>query len=189
MDIIEEWLFERLTKGSGEGSRGGNIVGHTKSGKPIYGDAKHKSHVDFDKRDHMDAANHHIESAEDHSKSLQEKIDKDPSFEGPKANELRTKIKETYERGHEHQRMANRKLNQKEDRGSGHQKAPSAQAPIDAKTDKFLRDNPSLQNLDGDVNATPQQKERANKLINQLAASGRKKAAIKLHKRFFGNEK
>ena len=47
----------------GEGSRGGNIIGHTSSGKPIYASRTHgqwkKHHAKFTREDHDDAANHH----------------------------------------------------------------------------------------------------------------------------------
>lgn len=46
-------------RGKGEGSRGGKIIGHTKSGKPIYGDAKHSSHNTFNHHDHYDAMKAH----------------------------------------------------------------------------------------------------------------------------------
>lgn len=44
-----------------EGSRGGKVIGHTKSGKPIYENAKsdHESYKHFSKEDHMDAADAH----------------------------------------------------------------------------------------------------------------------------------
>lgn len=38
--------------GSGEGSRGGHVIGHTGSGKPIYADAKHSTHAEFAAIDH-----------------------------------------------------------------------------------------------------------------------------------------
>lgn len=44
-----------LEKG-GEGSKGGKVIGHTKSGKPIYENKDAKYHKDFDKEDHIDAA-------------------------------------------------------------------------------------------------------------------------------------
>jgi len=49
-----------LTKG-GEGSKGGKVIGHTKSGKPIYENrtAGHDSYKDFSKQDHKDAADAH----------------------------------------------------------------------------------------------------------------------------------
>jgi hypothetical protein len=68
-------------RGKGEGSKGGDIVGHTRSGKPIYGPA-HKAHhgvhhymdpenvavvegnhKDFSRQDHMDAGAAHRQAA------------------------------------------------------------------------------------------------------------------------------
>lgn len=46
-----------LEKG-GEGSKGGKIIGHTKSGKPIY-EVKHDSYKNFSKEDHKDAIVEH----------------------------------------------------------------------------------------------------------------------------------
>lgn len=45
----------------GEGSRGGKVIGHTKSGKAIYGDkaAKHEHYKDFTDQDHHDASDAH----------------------------------------------------------------------------------------------------------------------------------
>lgn len=40
----------------GEGSRGGHIIGHTRSGKPIYQDANHAEHKGFVAHEHRDAA-------------------------------------------------------------------------------------------------------------------------------------
>jgi len=42
-----------------EGSRGGKIIGHTRSGNPIYDTANHPSHVNFSAADHEDALRHH----------------------------------------------------------------------------------------------------------------------------------
>lgn len=44
---------------SGEGSRGGKVIGHTKSGKPIYDNAAHRSHLHFNASDHEDSAAAH----------------------------------------------------------------------------------------------------------------------------------
>ncbi len=44
---------------SGEGSRGGHVIGHTKSGKPIYDNANHESHKNFTIQDHDDAIDVH----------------------------------------------------------------------------------------------------------------------------------
>lgn len=43
-----------LMKG-GEGSKGGKVIGHTQSGKPIYEKHDHESHSKFTSSDHMDA--------------------------------------------------------------------------------------------------------------------------------------
>lgn len=47
-----------LEKG-GEGSKGGKIIGHTRSGKAIYDKIGHASYSNFDHKDHMDASNVH----------------------------------------------------------------------------------------------------------------------------------
>ncbi len=52
--------LESLEKGGkGEGSKGGKIIGHTKSGKPVYDKFSHLNHKDFTKEDHQDAAKTH----------------------------------------------------------------------------------------------------------------------------------
>ena len=48
----------------GEGSKGGKVIGHTISGKPIYENANHASHKDFTAVDHGNAAFHHQKEAE-----------------------------------------------------------------------------------------------------------------------------
>jgi hypothetical protein len=45
----------------GEGSRGGNVIGHTSSGRPIYGNALHVSHATFNAAEHREAARLHDE--------------------------------------------------------------------------------------------------------------------------------
>jgi hypothetical protein len=48
--------LDNLLEKAGEGSKGGKIIGHTKSGKPIYDTFNHPAHKDFTKEDHRDAA-------------------------------------------------------------------------------------------------------------------------------------
>jgi hypothetical protein len=43
----------------GEGSRGGKVVGHTSSGKPIYESHSHPSHTSFSAKEHVEAASLH----------------------------------------------------------------------------------------------------------------------------------
>lgn len=55
-------LLEKLQKaGTGEGSRGGNVIGHTRSGQPIYASSQHEGHQEFGSGEHRDAMNHHYE--------------------------------------------------------------------------------------------------------------------------------
>jgi hypothetical protein len=53
------WEGQVIKSSPGEGSRGGKVVGHTSSGKPIYDDHGHADHASFSKEDHMDAAKLH----------------------------------------------------------------------------------------------------------------------------------
>jgi hypothetical protein len=48
-----------LQKSKGEGSKGGKVIGHTKSGKAIYEKVDHPSHANFNSKDHGDAAELH----------------------------------------------------------------------------------------------------------------------------------
>lgn len=44
---------------AGEGSKGGKVIGHTKSGKPIYESYNHSSHKDFSGQEHLEAFQAH----------------------------------------------------------------------------------------------------------------------------------
>lgn len=54
---------------SGEGSKGGKVIGHTKSGKAIYDSADHSSHKNFTSADHLDAHDLHQKKAKVHEKN------------------------------------------------------------------------------------------------------------------------
>ena len=56
---LNELTGEVISKAGGEGSKGGKIIGHTKSGKPIYDSANHAEHKDFTSDDHKDAVKTH----------------------------------------------------------------------------------------------------------------------------------
>ena len=58
--------LERIEKGGGEGSRGGHIIGHTRSGKAIYFNSEHKDHKHFTSQDHKDASAVHRSMADSH---------------------------------------------------------------------------------------------------------------------------
>jgi hypothetical protein len=54
-----------LIKGKkGEGARGGHVIGHTRSGKPIYSDGGHSDYAKFHEDDHYEASHHHARAAE-----------------------------------------------------------------------------------------------------------------------------
>ena len=61
-----------MIKGKGEGSKGGKVIGHTKSGKPIYDTLNHSSHEHFTKEDRSDAVRHFGKKA--HEKELHKKV-------------------------------------------------------------------------------------------------------------------
>ncbi len=56
----------RLEKG-GEGSKGGHVIGHTRSGKAIYSDGG--GHENYSRYDHMDAAKEHEKQSIAHDKN------------------------------------------------------------------------------------------------------------------------
>lgn len=65
--------------GKGEGSKGGKIIGHTKSGKPIYDSASHEGHKDFTSQEHKEASKLHQSNADVLRKKIVDE-DSDESF-------------------------------------------------------------------------------------------------------------
>lgn len=57
-----------LEKG-GEGSKGGKVIGHTKSGKAIYENANHSKHKDFTVEDHDEAIEAHQKPRDEYHRS------------------------------------------------------------------------------------------------------------------------
>lgn len=72
-EVLEDMAKAAKT---GEGSRGGKIIGHTKSGKPIYGEGNHGA-KGWSADDHMDAYHAHTEEGMKHGDSKR----KHPAFE------------------------------------------------------------------------------------------------------------
>lgn len=66
---IKAMSQDSLEKSQGEGSRGGKIIGHTKSGKPIYDSYSHSGHKDFTAYEHSQAGFLHKEEAEKAAKA------------------------------------------------------------------------------------------------------------------------
>jgi hypothetical protein len=78
---------EGIVKG-GEGSRGGKVIGHTKSGKPVYEHAvaAHIAYDNFTKQDRTDAALlHHKEAMTHHEKRMKSGISKEDKQKHDKA--------------------------------------------------------------------------------------------------------
>lgn len=62
---IEKAEETDIEKG-GEGTRGGKIIGHTKSGKPIYDNNHANNYKDFTSQDHSDAEDEHLKKYKEH---------------------------------------------------------------------------------------------------------------------------
>jgi hypothetical protein len=69
----------------GEGSKGGKVVGHTKSGKPIYANANHASHKEFTHEDHKDAYHLHDGKVNEHMDKIPAKTKEGEGGEDEKA--------------------------------------------------------------------------------------------------------
>lgn len=55
-------IFQQMSKAEGE--RGGHVIGHTQSGKPVYASQwDHPEHASFTRQDHLDAAAHYNRTA------------------------------------------------------------------------------------------------------------------------------
>jgi hypothetical protein len=57
-------IYGEPIKKGGEGSKGGKVIGHTKSGKPVYESPDHREHLVFSKQDHKDAAGIHAKTVQ-----------------------------------------------------------------------------------------------------------------------------
>lgn len=55
-------IHMRRDVGSGEGSKGGKVIGRTKTGKPIYMNHGHPSHKDFTFGEHKEAVGLHLKA-------------------------------------------------------------------------------------------------------------------------------
>jgi hypothetical protein len=67
-DDVKKSEDNDIEKG-GEGSKGGKIIGHTKSGKAIYDKFSHKGHKEFTHHDHADARDVHNDKYKESAKA------------------------------------------------------------------------------------------------------------------------
>lgn len=65
--------MDDLIKG-GEGSKGGKVIGHTKSGKPIYEKHEQKHTQNYNSEDHSDAVNAHQLAAKKYNEELKKHV-------------------------------------------------------------------------------------------------------------------
>jgi 8-oxo-dGTP pyrophosphatase MutT (NUDIX family) len=70
--------------GDGEGSKGGHVIGHTKSGKPIYASSSHPEHAKFSPQEHTEAMNHHYEIWSKTQAKIGKIKEKRPNWNPPK---------------------------------------------------------------------------------------------------------
>lgn len=77
--IIDQPLYDKAIEQldslmkAGEGSKGGHVIGHTKSGKPVYkgkNQASSKEYKDFTSEDHADASHLHNQAYAEHSNKI-----------------------------------------------------------------------------------------------------------------------
>ena len=92
--IMKGYTNLDIQKG-GEGSKGGKIIGHTKSGKAIYDTFSHPAHKDFNEEDHRNAVTAHGKAGE-----TRYKIKLGPNSEGKE--ERKKDIKHHLDEGAKH---------------------------------------------------------------------------------------
>ena len=94
----------------GEGSRGGKVIGHTGSGKPIYQSHGHPSHKDFSKQEHGEAAKKHDELSTKYEKESDRHYAADRNLKGMEHGE---KSKHHYNQMVLHHKSAGSKIDPK----------------------------------------------------------------------------
>lgn len=132
-------LYGKPLEKGGEGSRGGKIIGHTKSGKPIYEHSIHNS-AGFSHQDHSDAVSAHMRAAKEHTNFAKEhKHVQDNSPKKDSIYDLAVDAERKHQKqsGH-HSYMAqlhSTAMNQKLDEGSDKRIDKTSPGDSDQKTD------------------------------------------------------
>lgn len=68
--------YKKLLKKGGEGSRGGRVIGHTKSGKPIYEKYEQEHTQHYTSEDHSDAMHAHMNESKKYTDKFKEYSDR-----------------------------------------------------------------------------------------------------------------
>lgn len=100
-NILESSFELDLVKG-GEGSKGGKVIGHTKSGKPIYDSHSHESHKDFSSEDHKDAYQLHDKTKKELGSKIQKLREGDDRENHSEANKLQDQYDHHDKQGDKH---------------------------------------------------------------------------------------
>jgi hypothetical protein len=73
--VLESGVLQLAKAGTtGAGSRGGQVIGTTASGKPIYADANHAAHREFTALEHYHAMKAHSKAAQKHPRHSAERL-------------------------------------------------------------------------------------------------------------------
>lgn len=99
---------DSLEKSQGEGSRGGKVIGHTKSGKPIYDTHYHESHKNFNAQDHRDAEKLNERLKEDAYSKYKQLKEKEDGNVSDKAAEEHSKHLNYGDNAYYHNKKGNR---------------------------------------------------------------------------------
>lgn len=156
-DLIQKGLYgglpcEDLIMKGGEGSKGGKVIGHTKSGKPIYENADHSSHKNFTREDHLNAGAFHFKAAQ--------KIMGKERYEDIKDKEKKSKIDYHETQSSEHFGLVDKEEDSKGAVGKDTMKNSPANSKEDEAWNKF-KDNTrkhfeggdkEVEKAEGDVN-------------------------------------
>ncbi len=111
LEMADPDEVREICKG-GEGSRGGKVIGHTKSGKPIYNgkfNGTETNYKDFSAEDHKDAHELHKKLAKNHelqSDHKKRKADQNPNMDRKESSKLYDDSKEHNDISEHHSDMA-----------------------------------------------------------------------------------
>lgn len=125
MDKFKNLLDKLKKAATGEGSRGGEVIGHTKSGKPIYASSKHEGHQEFGSGEHRDAMNHHYEIWSKTQQKIANIRQQNPNWNPPQ--QIHDFLKHHYTQMQMHQSRMGQAEHREKVRGAGNPNPSAAQ--------------------------------------------------------------